>query len=174
MTAQERREAALRAAVGEFGRRGYEATSTHTIAQAIGVSQPYLFRLFVSKKRLFAATAEWAFAQLALLLRQAALRAAPGLELESCTLVFTRPSPAGRELLRFELALCGSAADPELARAARRHFAALRAEVAEVTRAPEEDVQAFLATLSWLIVSSLMDDPHPIPTPTPASAAEVP
>ncbi|EFG64793.1 TetR/AcrR family transcriptional regulator [Streptomyces sp. SPB074] len=48
---------AVRAAVVEFAERGYEGTSTESIAQRVGVSQPYLFRLFKNKRELFLAAA---------------------------------------------------------------------------------------------------------------------
>lgn len=163
MTAQQRREDTLRAAVGEFGRGGYRGTSTHAVAEAVGVSQPYLYRLFGSKERLFAATAEWALGQLVELLRQAARRAAPGRELAGCTEAVTSPSAAWSELLRFELALCGAAAEPGPGRLARRHFAVLRAELAALTGASEEDLRAFFAAFSWAMVSSLLGEDGPIP-----------
>ncbi|MDT0434103.1 helix-turn-helix domain-containing protein [Streptomyces sp. NPDC005840] len=53
MSAEERRESVIRAATAEFARGGYFGTSTEAIAKRVGVSQPYLFRLFPSKKALF-------------------------------------------------------------------------------------------------------------------------
>lgn len=58
MSAEERRESVIRAATVEFGRGGYYGTSTEAIARRVGVSQPYLFRLFPGKKAIFLATAE--------------------------------------------------------------------------------------------------------------------
>src|SRR5690242_1819656 len=58
MSAEERRESVVRAAMSEFARRGYHATSTEAIAKRVGVSQPYLFRLFPGKKAIFLAVAE--------------------------------------------------------------------------------------------------------------------
>lgn len=58
MSAEERRESVIRAAMIEFARSGYRGTSTETIARRVGVSQPYLFRLFPSKQAIFAAAAE--------------------------------------------------------------------------------------------------------------------
>ncbi|MEV5548829.1 TetR/AcrR family transcriptional regulator [Streptomyces sp. NPDC052309] len=58
MSAEERRESVIRAATSEFARGGYYGTSTEAIAKRVGVSQPYLFRLFPSKKALFLAVAE--------------------------------------------------------------------------------------------------------------------
>jgi AcrR family transcriptional regulator len=55
-TAEERREAVLVAATHEFGVKGLHGASTDDIARAAGISQPYLFRLFGSKKELYLAT----------------------------------------------------------------------------------------------------------------------
>jgi len=55
-TAQKRRTAVLAAAVTEFAHSGYAGTSTNAIAIRAGISQPYLFRLFGTKKELFIAT----------------------------------------------------------------------------------------------------------------------
>ena len=52
-TADERREDILVVALEEFGEHGLHGTSTDTIAQKAGVSQPYLFRLFGTKKELY-------------------------------------------------------------------------------------------------------------------------
>ncbi|HEY3844696.1 MAG TPA: TetR/AcrR family transcriptional regulator [Acidimicrobiales bacterium] len=55
-SADVRRASILRAAVVEFGRSGYAGTSTEAIAKRAGISQPYIFRLFGTKKELFIAT----------------------------------------------------------------------------------------------------------------------
>jgi AcrR family transcriptional regulator len=52
-TAEERREEILVAAMDEFGEHGLHGTSTDTVARKAGVSQPYLFRLFGTKKELY-------------------------------------------------------------------------------------------------------------------------
>ncbi|MFF0060081.1 TetR/AcrR family transcriptional regulator [Streptomyces sp. NPDC005279] len=57
MSADERRESVIRAAITEFARGGYNGTSTEAIAKRVGVSQPYLFRLFKNKRELFLAAA---------------------------------------------------------------------------------------------------------------------
>ena len=52
-TADERREEIVAAAFDEFAEHGLHGTSTDTIARKAGVSQPYLFRLFGTKKELY-------------------------------------------------------------------------------------------------------------------------
>src|SRR5437764_9774571 len=54
-SAEERREAVLEAALEEFAARGLEGASTEAIAAKAGISQPYVFRLFGTKKELFKA-----------------------------------------------------------------------------------------------------------------------
>ncbi|HEY0249772.1 MAG TPA: TetR/AcrR family transcriptional regulator [Gryllotalpicola sp.] len=51
--AAQRRELILEAAGRVFGERGYAGTTTDQIAQAAGISQPYVVRMFGSKERLF-------------------------------------------------------------------------------------------------------------------------
>src|SRR5438876_8527406 len=60
-TAEERRTEVLQAAVAEFALHGLHGTSTEMIARRIGISQPYIFRLFPSKKELFLAAIDQCF-----------------------------------------------------------------------------------------------------------------
>lgn len=53
-TADERRESIVDAALVEFAAKGLHGTSTENIARRAGISQPYVFRLFGTKKKLFA------------------------------------------------------------------------------------------------------------------------
>jgi AcrR family transcriptional regulator len=55
LTADERRAAIIEAAVTAFAEGGLAGTSTEDIARIAGVSQPYLFRLFGTKRELFLA-----------------------------------------------------------------------------------------------------------------------
>src|SRR6188768_2368863 len=55
-TQAERREEILDAALEEFAARGLHGASTEDIARRAGISQPYVFRLFGTKKELFLAS----------------------------------------------------------------------------------------------------------------------
>jgi AcrR family transcriptional regulator len=57
-SATERRDEILEAALLEFAVHGLDGGSTEAIAKAVGISQPYVFRLFGTKKQLFMATVE--------------------------------------------------------------------------------------------------------------------
>src|SRR5436305_5999402 len=76
MSAEERRESVILASMIEFAARGYNGTSTQAIATRVGVSQPYLFRLFPNKRALFEAAVGRCIEEL----RTAFLEAAKGLE----------------------------------------------------------------------------------------------
>jgi AcrR family transcriptional regulator len=53
MTQEERREQIVEAAVQEFAVGGLNGTPVEAIAKRVGVSQPYIFQLFGTKKALF-------------------------------------------------------------------------------------------------------------------------
>jgi AcrR family transcriptional regulator len=55
MTASERRDAILRAALPEFASKGYAGTTTRDLARAGGVTEPVLYRHFPSKADLYLA-----------------------------------------------------------------------------------------------------------------------
>ena len=63
MTADERRQAIIEAATIEFGAGGLDGTNVDSIARRVGVTQPYVFRLFGTKKALFLACVEVCFAE---------------------------------------------------------------------------------------------------------------
>jgi AcrR family transcriptional regulator len=54
-SAEERREEIVSAAFEHFAQSGYNGASTEAIARDAGISQPYLFRLFRTKRELFLA-----------------------------------------------------------------------------------------------------------------------
>ena len=58
MNADERREQVLDAATHAFARTGYAGTSTDVVAREAGVSQPYVVRMFGTKRDLFLAVFE--------------------------------------------------------------------------------------------------------------------
>src|SRR3954452_24884806 len=64
MPADQRRQAVLRAARVDLGMGGFVGTSTDSIARRVGVSQPYLFRLFPTKRAIFVAAIEGCFDRL--------------------------------------------------------------------------------------------------------------
>lgn len=61
LTAGARREAVVEAAIREFGRHGLAGGSADKIARDCGISQPYIFRLFGTKKNIFLAAVDRTF-----------------------------------------------------------------------------------------------------------------
>ena len=72
MSAEERREEVLQAAQVAFAEGGYQGTSTEDVAERAGISQPYIFRLFGSKRDLFVAVVENCFQRTAAKFEKAA------------------------------------------------------------------------------------------------------
>src|SRR3974377_2115204 len=65
MPAAERREMVLDAAVAEFAVHGLAGTPAEDAARGAGISQPYLFRLFPTKKALFLALVDQCYRRVA-------------------------------------------------------------------------------------------------------------
>ena len=61
LTKEERRREIVEAATREFAVGGLYGTPVQDIAKRVGVSQPYLFQLFGTKKELFIAAVRRAF-----------------------------------------------------------------------------------------------------------------
>src|SRR6478672_4291506 len=57
-SAVSRRQEVIDAAIAEFASGGLDGASVEAIAERAGISQPYVFRLFGTKKALFLATYE--------------------------------------------------------------------------------------------------------------------
>lgn len=83
MTADERRHSVLRAAAASFAESGFQGTSTEDVARRAGISQPYIFRLFESKKGLFLAVVEECFQRTCAIFEQAARNAPPEMALKA-------------------------------------------------------------------------------------------
>ncbi|MEV1248025.1 TetR/AcrR family transcriptional regulator [Nonomuraea sp. NPDC050022] len=54
----ERRRAIVAAAMACFAQKGFYGTTTHELAERVGISQPYLYRLYPNKEALFAAVVD--------------------------------------------------------------------------------------------------------------------
>lgn len=162
-TADERRGEILEAALTEFAEHGFEGASTDTIAKRAGISQPYLFRLFGTKKQLFIAAVNLAMTDALGRLRESAgdLRGAAAVDALIRTLRdWLRDD---RRRLRVQAQFVAACADPEIREATRGGVADLVAFVSELGGAPD-DVSRFVssATLaSSLAMMDLPDDTEP-------------
>jgi len=158
MKAEERREQVLAAAVEEFALRGYEGTSTEDIARRADISQPYLFRLFPTKKALFLATVELGFTRVSQIL----LEASQGLSGEEAMQAMGdsyRSYLEDRPLLLTQLHAYAACSDPEIRSVVQTCFGKLWVAIAEVTGAPDEKLVEFFAKGMLLNVAAAMDLP---------------
>jgi AcrR family transcriptional regulator len=163
-SAEARRTSILRAAVVEFARSGYAGTSTEAIAARAGISQPYIFRLFGTKKDLFIAT----YDMVTTTIDQAFTAAAQGLEGEDAMAAM---GLAYLELLQdpdlLQVQLHGfaaAAADPDIARACQDTFRRLWMLVrnyADVTPQQMRDFFAHGMLCSVLAAIDLVSVPEP-------------
>ena len=155
-TAEERRESVLAAAAAEFSRRGIHGASTETIARAAGISQPYLFRLFGTKKELYLATAERKMEELYQVFERAS-RGKSGDEALHAMGEAYRELIADRERLQLMMqCMAGAADDPEVREAMKRTWRDL-VELVERTGVGEEQVSLFFAKGMLLNVLNAME-----------------
>ncbi len=144
-TADARRSSVLRAAITEFARSGYAGTSTEVIAARAGISQPYLFRLFGTKKDLFVATYDLVTDRI----EQAFVVAAQGLTGEEAMHAMAMAYLEllqDPEVLQVELhGFAAAAADPDIAAACRETFRRLWHLVSDRTGVSQDELREFFA-----------------------------
>ena len=156
LTADERREEILRAAVAHFGRTGLHGTSTETIARDVGVSQPYLFRLFGTKKELFMATVRWAFDHAVDRFREAGEAA---IDQHDAFRHIGRAYEAlisDRRYLDIQLQAYASTHDEDIRRLVNDGFGRMVKEIIRHTQASPEQLSAFVGRGMLLNVASSM------------------
>ena len=144
MAVADRRRLLVDAAIAEFGVNGLAGTTTDAIARRAGISQPYVVRLFGTKKALFLAAIERCFDLVGELFRSAAEGAAPGARLDAMGEAYMGELQHGERLL-FQLQSYAASADPEVRDVVRRRYGQLWRDVAELSGAPPEAVQRFFA-----------------------------
>ncbi|MEZ0065522.1 AcrR family transcriptional regulator [Streptacidiphilus sp. MAP12-20] len=150
MSAEERRESVVRAAMIEFAETGYNGTSTQAIARRVGVSQPYLFRLFENKRALFEAAVRRCTAEI----KESFLRAAEGKHGQEAldamgVAYFELIEDRSRLLLQMQMyvstAAAEAAGDLEVGEAVREMWTDLWDSVAVASGATPEEVGRFFA-----------------------------
>jgi AcrR family transcriptional regulator len=156
MTAEERRETIIDAATIEFGAGGLDGTNVDSIARRVGVTQPYVFRLFGTKKALFLACVEVCFAET----RDAFESAAAGLSGEEALRAMGRAYGEllkDRSRLKLQLQSYAACDDPDVRRLVRRRYGELVELVERVTGGDTARVSAFFATGMMLNVLAAGD-----------------
>jgi AcrR family transcriptional regulator len=156
-TADERRAAVLEAAISDFARSGFAGTSTEDIAARAGISQPYLFQLFGTKKELFVATFELVSSRIVAEMT----RASEGLEGGAAAsamgeaYVELMQDP---DLLQVQLhGFAAAPADPDIAGVCRRTFEALAEIFSARTHLGDDALREFFAMGMLINVMSAID-----------------
>lgn len=158
MSAEERRRSVLEVAVVEFAARGFEGTSTEDVARRAGISQPYLFRLFPTKKALFVALVERGFARLAEALKAGAGEATGEEALKAMGEVYEvlLHDPT---LLLLQLHAYAACSDREIREATRAGFRRVWLLVESITGLPFDRVVEFVAMGMLMNVAAAIDLP---------------
>jgi AcrR family transcriptional regulator len=153
---QERREEILDAAQEVFAESGYHGASTDEIARRAGISQPYIFRLFGTKKDLFIAVDTRCFRQTLEVFQ----RAAEGLRgeeaLHAMGEAYGQLLANDRTYLRGQMAAYAACDDPDICAAVRNGFGDLVAYAERVSGAEPARVATFFAAGMLMNVLSSM------------------
>lgn len=155
MSADERRRDIVLAAVIEFARTGYAGTSTEQIAVRAGISQPYLFRLFKTKKALFIAAINHGFDRVEENFELAAAGLSGGEALEAMGLSYLSYLQH-TDFLLLQLQAYAAAGDEAIRVEVGRRFDALATYVATRTGAGEIELGAFFSTGMLLNVAAAL------------------
>jgi AcrR family transcriptional regulator len=158
-TADERRTEITAAAAIEFARRGLEGATTDRIAERAGVSQPYVVRLFGTKKALFLAVANRAFERVAEAFRAAAVGDGPDERLGNMDAAYVALL-SDRDELALQLQLYAAAYDPEIRTCVATRFAQLHELCGELSGARPEQLRAFIAQGMLCNVAAALDIPQ--------------
>lgn len=162
-TAEVRREAVLEAAAGEFSRKGLHGASTDAIAKAAGISQPYLFRLFGTKKELYLAASRLKLEEVYRAFEQAS-RGKTGEEALLAMGDAYRILIEDRERLQLMLQCFAAAEDDEIRDELRRVWRDLVVLIERTSGVSAEEVSTFIAKgmlLNVLGAMRLYEDPTP-------------
>jgi AcrR family transcriptional regulator len=155
-SAEERREEIIEVALRHFAVDGYHGTSTEAIAREAGISQPYLFRLFRTKRELFLACEDAHHAFLLDVFTRAAEGAAPAERLGRMGQAYKDQLLPDRMALLFQMQSYAACADPDIRTHVRRCYGQLVRAVGRLSEASPAEVWAFFATGMMLnVVASL-------------------
>ena len=156
-SAEERREEILAVAIRHFAIGGLHGTSTDAIAREAGISQPYLFRLFRTKKELFLACVDRANERVRDAFRRAAADAGDEDRLKAMGHAYVEDLLPHRHAILMQMQGYVATSDPEIRAHVRECFERLVAEVTELSGADEAAVWAFFAHGMLLNVTQSLD-----------------
>jgi AcrR family transcriptional regulator len=158
MPAAQRRELVLEAAVPEFAAHGLAGTSTEVVARRAGISQPYLFRLFPTKKALFVALVDRCFRRVQDTFTTAAADLSGDEALAAMADAYEQLL-TDRTLLLLQMQAYAACDDPEVRAATRAGYKGLWELTERLTGLPFQEVVDFFAVGMLMNVAAAMDLP---------------
>jgi len=156
-SATERRDEILDAALGEFAAHGLDGGSTEAIARAVGISQPYVFRLFGTKKQLFMATVERCLRGTLELMHTASAGLKGEDALQAIGEAYSERLATEPVYLHAQMQAYAACDDPEIRAVVRRGYGELVEYVERVSGLPSDRVSHFFAKGMLLNVMASMD-----------------
>ncbi len=157
LSAAERKDSILDAAVIEFAEKGYAGTSTEDIAVRAEISQPYLFRLFGTKKDLYIASVSRCFRETLELFQRAAEGKRGQEALEAIGDAYMDQLRSDRTWLKAQMQSYAASDDPDIREAVRAGYGDLVAYVKRVSGAEGPELTRFFAVGMLLNVLACMD-----------------
>jgi AcrR family transcriptional regulator len=157
-SAGERRDEIVAAAIGHFAVGGYAGTSTEAIARDAGISQPYLFRLFGTKRDLFLACQEACHQRVLDTFRRAAEGREPEERLEAMGHAYVGLLE-DRTMLLFQMQGYAAGADEVIRGRVRESYGGLIKEVRRLSGASAEELWRFFGNGMLLNVIAALDLP---------------
>ena len=163
MDPDERRDQVVAAALVEFAEGGLAGTSTEAIAVRAGISQPYLFKMFGTKRDLFIAASKLCFDNVSRTFSNAAQGLAGEEALHAMGAAYLGLI-ADRENLMGQLQMYAACNDPQVRECARDGFRKLYQLVERISGAPAEELATFFArgmlcNLSAALSLTELDEP---------------
>ena len=144
-SAEDRREEIVEIAFRHFAEGGYHGTSTEAIAREGGISQPYLFRLFKTKRELFLACVKRCYAGVWQVFQEAAADLPVQERLGAMGHAYITELLPDRYALRFQMQAYAVAPDPQFKEAVRDGYGELVRNVAELAGVPLNETWDFFS-----------------------------
>jgi AcrR family transcriptional regulator len=142
---EQRREEILDVAMAVFAEKGLHAASTEDIAKLAGISQPYVFRLFGTKKGLYMAVVSRCFRQTLELMQRAAEGKRGQEAMDAIGLAYGEMLESNRTYLRAQMQAYAACDDADICAIVQHGYGDLVSYVERVSGEPPEVVAAFFA-----------------------------
>jgi AcrR family transcriptional regulator len=156
-----RREEILDAALEVFAEQGLHGASTEEIARRAGISQPYVFRLFGTKKELYIAVVARCFRQTLEIFQRAAEGTRGEEAMHAIGRAYGELLQSNRTYLRSQMQAYAACDDPDICAVVQHGYGDLVHYVERVSGADPETVASFFAKGRLMNVLASMNLQNP-------------